>query len=884
MVALLILVLIVWFEVTTAQVPTHITSDGTLGTEVNQSGDLYTIAGGTRPAGGQNLFHSFGQFNVGTGDTANFSSDPGVNNIIGRVTGGAESMIDGTLQSDATLFLLNPQGIMFGQNATLNINGSFHVSTADVLRLADGSEFSTDISAKSTLTMASPSAFGFLSANPASIQVQGSELAVPDNASLSFVGGDITIVGNADFASGVPHLAAPGGQIIIASVAGRGDVGFDPTGQMPLLNVESFDQLGEIEVVQGAWIDSSGEGGGTIVIRGGRLLVDKSDIFSNTFGDTNGDGTGIDIDVTEDAILSNEGTLRSQTSGNGRAGDITIHAGRLILSEQSNILNTSGIFNPRSGTILAGNGEAGNLTISVDDNINLSDGSLISASTAGGEGGKLVLSTSILTLDTSRIVSETIGGANAGDVDIEIDSLQLINGGQIFSGTRYMGDAGHVIVTASEKIFISGSSSIDNSPSGIASQTAGSGSAGNLSVTTLSLIMENRATIAANTIQSGNAGNVSIDVGYVELVNGALISSGTDNDGHGGRVTITASKLVSISGVSTGIANNSFGSGNAGMIFISTPELTMMEGAQIQAAALSVGNAGDILIEVGNLSLDQGAVIQNSTFAEGRGGNLTVNATDTITFSGRGNNELESGLASIASSRGDAGQISIAAPTLIIRDGAIQAQTTGEGRAGDIQIATETLTLTGEGRITSSTSNVDLRGSAGLGGRISIHALKSISLSGQSDENAGRLSGIISSTFSGGRAGQVSIVTPELSLDGTVVIESRTIGNSDAGTVTIEVGQLSLTGGAQIRSTSGTIIQGQILAGDGKPGRVKLAASKGIIITGTDNTGLIASGLFTQTLASATEQEVRESGEIVVSTPQLMMDAKGRIGADTGGD
>ena len=85
-------------------------------------------------------------------------------------------------------------------------------------------------------------------------------------------------------------------------------------------------------------------------------------------------------------------------------------------------------------------------------------------------------------------------------------------------------------------------------------------------------------------------------------------------------------------------------------------------------------------------------------------------------------------------------------------------------------------------------------------------------------------------------------------------------------------------------STSGTIIQGQILAGDGKPGRVKLAASKGIIITGTDNTGLIASGLFTQTLASATEQEVRESGEIVVSTPQLMMDAKGRIGADTGGD
>jgi len=86
-------------------VATHITSDSTLGTEVNQNGSVYSISGGTRPEGAQNLFHSFGRFNVGTNDTAHFVSGAGVNNIIGRVTGGEASIIDGMLEAGANLFL-----------------------------------------------------------------------------------------------------------------------------------------------------------------------------------------------------------------------------------------------------------------------------------------------------------------------------------------------------------------------------------------------------------------------------------------------------------------------------------------------------------------------------------------------------------------------------------------------------------------------------------------------------------------------------------------------------------------------------------------------------------------------------------------------------------
>jgi filamentous hemagglutinin family protein len=128
-----------------AQVPTSITSDGTMGTVITQQGNVFNIAVGTRPGQGPNLFHSFGQFDVGHGHIAHFVGQAGIENIIGRITGGHASHIDGRLQSDATLFLLNPSGWMFGPSATLDINGSFHVSTADVLRFADGAAFSAHL-------------------------------------------------------------------------------------------------------------------------------------------------------------------------------------------------------------------------------------------------------------------------------------------------------------------------------------------------------------------------------------------------------------------------------------------------------------------------------------------------------------------------------------------------------------------------------------------------------------------------------------------------------------------------------------------------------------------------------------------------------------------
>lgn len=302
----------------------NITSDGTMGTLINQAGTTYNIDGGTIK--GTNQFHSFGLFSVETGDTASFNGPGGIANIIGRVTGGQQSTIDGILKSTingANLYLLNPYGVLFGKNASLSVSGSFHVSTADYLRFSDGARFYANLSNNSTLTSAPIAAFGFLTNTPAPISIQGSNLNVPPGQTLSVVGGDIKIDSDA-------LLRAPHGQINIASVASPGEVIPNLPGQLPALDVSSFAILGKITESgskSGSNMTvSSSAGAGTVLIRGGQLVMDNAYINSNTTGNLDGNALGIDVQVTGDLVLNNIAQMLTSSSGRGRAGDIQIKA------------------------------------------------------------------------------------------------------------------------------------------------------------------------------------------------------------------------------------------------------------------------------------------------------------------------------------------------------------------------------------------------------------------------------------------------------------------------------------------------------------------------------------------------------------------------------
>ena len=103
------------------------------------------------------------------------------------MTGGSRSSIDGTIKStipNADLYLIKPSGIVFGQDAKLNMSGSFHASTADYLKFSDGGRFDSTIPANSLLTVATPSAFGFLSDSPKGISVDSSFLKVPEGKTI----------------------------------------------------------------------------------------------------------------------------------------------------------------------------------------------------------------------------------------------------------------------------------------------------------------------------------------------------------------------------------------------------------------------------------------------------------------------------------------------------------------------------------------------------------------------------------------------------------------------------------------------------------------------------------------------------------------------------
>lgn len=146
-------------------VKSQMATDGTVGAAQTLIGPDYSITETLGTRSGNNLFHSFQTFNINTGESATFSGNASIETIISRVTGGGVSNIDGLLRSTingADLYFLNPAGFLFGPNATIDLTGSFHVSSADYLLFENDEEFFSNPLNGGVLSTAAPEAFGFL--------------------------------------------------------------------------------------------------------------------------------------------------------------------------------------------------------------------------------------------------------------------------------------------------------------------------------------------------------------------------------------------------------------------------------------------------------------------------------------------------------------------------------------------------------------------------------------------------------------------------------------------------------------------------------------------------------------------------------------------------
>ncbi|MCI0469728.1 MAG: filamentous hemagglutinin N-terminal domain-containing protein, partial [Nitrospirae bacterium] len=404
----------------------QIAFDGTLGLYSDLLGPDYVIMDTMGKQAGANLFHSFREFNVRSGETATFTGHSGIKNIIGRVTGGTTSWIDGIIRStitNADLYLINPSGVLFGPNAQIDIPGSFHATTADYIRLGEEGRFHAARPDQSLLSVDPPSAFGFLSDDPAGISIDGASLETQEGETLSLVGGDLEIV------NGVCH--AKSGQINLISVSSIGEVIPDASD----MNLDSFARLGDISLSNDSSIGISGEASGEIIIRGGRFEIVNSCISSTVQA---GEGEGrIDIGLRGELLVKGGGEIKTYGTEKGKGSDIMIDADKLTLANNGTI---------KSGS--SGSAQGGDIHISAGESIEISgdfdaggahSGVYLCGEDEGDAGGLSISSPNLAISGNAKVSGENFGSGLGPDILVDVENLIITGGGNIANSSLDQG-------------------------------------------------------------------------------------------------------------------------------------------------------------------------------------------------------------------------------------------------------------------------------------------------------------------------------------------------------------------------------------------------------------------------------------------------------------
>jgi filamentous hemagglutinin family protein len=647
-----------------------------------------TIDGGT--TAGSNLFHSFTEFSVPTGGSAVFNNTQNIQNIFSRVTGGAISNIDGLIGANGTanLFLINPSGIVFGENASLDVQGSFVATTADAIQFDNGEVFSASTPAAATLLAINPSAFLFNQVPAGAITNRSTVgLEVPAGQTLALVGGDVRLEGG--------RLTAPGGRIELGSVVGIGQVSLTQTGNRFVLGYDSVSGFGNITLSDKAFVDVSDEGGGDVQVRGARLeMRERSNIWANTLGAENGGQLTITATVIE---LIGDGSdaanglfaLVMDYDATGNGGNINITAGSVSVTGGARILARN----------VRGQGNAGSVTINATDTVTI----------AGFEGnGDAIVGTDV-----------TSGRrGNGNDVNITARSVfitdEAIVAASILNGTGENGNpaqAGNVNITASDTVSVSNSTVFSE----IGSTSVGNG--GTIKIVAPNVVLENGASLNTQIRPGGegSSGDIDITTGSLSVTGGSQLFTGTYGTGNAGNITIKASDSVSFDGVgSSRFGRNVFAGipvidssgaystveeeavGNGGGINITAPSVTLSGNGQLSVETIGDGVAGNLRIETGRLTVRDGATISASTSSPNPsriGGNLTVIATQSLDFN-------QSSLLAQSTGAAPAGNVEINTGNLTARDANI-ATSSEQPSAGGITIRASNIRLFGDSDITT---------------------------------------------------------------------------------------------------------------------------------------------------------------------------------------
>jgi filamentous hemagglutinin family protein len=854
----------------------RITTDGSLGQAKTLIGPSYAITPDLGKQVGGNLFQSFGMFGLAKSESANFSGPSSVTNIIGRVTGGAQSWINGAINSSiqgANLYLVNPSGVVLGPNASVNISGSFHVSTADYVRFSDGVKFYSNPANGSTLTAAPPAAFGFMNASPLAITINRSQLSVPVNASLGIVGGPISI--------SQASLTAPAGRIHVTSVASTGEV---PVAHHAGVR-SKIAAHGPVTINQSSLniSDQSNHSGGTVRVRAGALTITSSGIDADNYGP--GPGGGIALRSDGALTLGGGTVIHTDALAGGPGGNISLGAATLTMSDA---MIRSEAFGPMNGGGNINVNVAGAMTVDATTGPTGFTG-FFTPTVSSGNAGNIRLTTGSLWLvggqDTGAIgptpiSSMTSGSGNAGAVIVNASALTMIQGSRIESDTNGNGRAGQVSV-------MTGALSLSGSSTKIESVTDARGNAGDVVINAGSATIADLAQINSGTTGSGDGGSVRV------VVNGSLNIIGPPSDnpfltgissvadpgstGRGGTVVVTAGSL-SLAGFTAEISSSTLGSGKAGDVAVQVagplsitgigpaPEIPIGIIAEALNAPMfppATGSAGSVSVTAQEISLTGGGSIASTTAGTGAGGSVTVMTPGSLLLDGMGAGGTQIAASATGLQSGMGGPVTVTAGSLTVEGGAQIASTTaGTGAGGSVNVTTPgALVLDGMGvpgtQIAASATGLH----SGLAGNVTVSA-DSLSIAGGAQ--------IASTTAGSGFGGFVQVTADgQLSLSGGggIIASATSTASGNAGFVDVSAPQITVKSGAQIASTT---------AGSGGGGFVAVTTPGALALEGLGDAG-------TGIAASATGPQSGDGGKVVVSANSLTINGGAQIASSTAG-
>jgi filamentous hemagglutinin family protein len=635
--------------------------DGT-DTQVTPDGNRIDITGGRLSGDGANLFHSFSQFGLDANQTANFLSNPNIQNILGRVTGGDPSLINGLIQvtgGNSNLFLMNPAGIVFGASASLNVPASFTATTADGINFGDNWFNATGVN-NYTALVGTPSKFAFTTNQPGSI-INAGNLAVSPGQHLTLLGATVVNTG---------QLSAPAGQIIMAAVPGSNLVRLSQAGHLLSLEIDptapaatsgitplSLPQLltgsggsaasgvavnssGQVVLTNSGKVvsteagtatasgtlDASGETGGAVNVLGNQVELLSANISASGThgggtvrigGDYRGKGT---VPNASQTLVSHDSVIAADALNSGDGGRVIVFA--------TDTASIHGTLTARGG-VLSGNG--GLIETSGKHFLNLT--STPNASAFKGTGGTWLI-------DPTDITIVNGGGGAIGTNQVDVTNINTaLNTGTNVTITTDIGGTDQGNITQNANAPINKTAGADatltlDADNDIILNGGISSTSGKLNLN----LNGNRDNSGAGRVQINGA--ISTLGGNITAKGTSTVSTGVEVRGNitsgGGEITFTGTSS------DTGInIFNPINSEGGRIVFIGTGTGSgdiRGRGINIQGAITSQG--GDIVF--GGTSSNQIGIVNFAPIASG-GGNITFTGNSSNQIGIINNSPIDSG-------------------------------------------------------------------------------------------------------------------------------------------------------------------------------------------------------------------------------------------------